>query len=202
MTTRLTVADFFCGAGGFSEGFYQAGFDIKFCLDNWKLAIKSHDLNHPNCKSVIMNILKIVFDDVNSKNYIDNIVPDTDIIIGSPPCVSFSNSNKSGKADKTLGIQLFEQFLRIVLWKLTKGKCKYWIMENVPNSLKYIKDSYTWDELNLPKLESDNNPSLDIPQKNILVASDYGAPQIRKRGVCGNYIIPKKKKKKLLFVIF
>ena len=30
----MKVVDFFCGGGGFSEGFRQAGFDIVFAVDN------------------------------------------------------------------------------------------------------------------------------------------------------------------------
>ena len=179
-TNGITVADFFCGAGGFSEGFYQQGFDVVFGLDCWKPAHITHEHNHPQCKTVCMNILDI--------DQIDSIVPDTDIIIGSPPCVSFSNSNVSGKADKTLGLQLIHQYLKIVLYKQSKpnSRLKYWIMENVPNSLDFIKDKYTAAELGLdPSL-----PDLLIPCKNILIASDYGSPQGRKRAIVGNYILP------------
>jgi len=135
MPNKLTVADFFCGCGGFSEGFHQSGFEIKFSLDNWKLATETHDINHPDSKCTHMDITDI------SNDKIDEIIPDTDIIIGSPPCVSFSNSNKSGNADKTLGHKLILQFLKIVLHKKTKpnSKLKYWIMENVPNSLKFLE---------------------------------------------------------------
>ena len=179
-TNGITVADFFCGAGGFSEGFYQQGFDVVFGLDCWKPAHITHEHNHPQCKTVCMNILDI--------QQIDSIVPDTDIIIGSPPCVSFSNSNVSGKADKTLGLQLIHQYLKIVLYKQSKpnSRLKYWIMENVPNSLEFIQDKYTAAELGLdPSL-----PDLLIPCKNILLASDYGSPQGRKRAIVGNYILP------------
>jgi DNA (cytosine-5)-methyltransferase 1 len=181
-TTGITVADFFCGAGGFSEGFYQEGFNVVFGLDCWKPAQITHEHNHPTCKTICMNILDIQTDQI------DTIVPDTDIIIGSPPCVSFSNSNVSGKADKTLGLQLIHQYLKIVLYKQTKpnSKLKYWIMENVPNSLEFIKDKYTASELGLdPSL-----PDLNIHCKNILIASDYGSPQSRKRAIVGNYILP------------
>ncbi|NOQ38346.1 DNA cytosine methyltransferase, partial [archaeon] len=97
---KLSVADFFCGAGGFSEGFRQKGFDVVFALDNWKPACDTHELNHPKCKHANMNILEL-----NTPEKIDEIVPDTDILIGSPPCVAFSGSNKAGKADKSLGIR-------------------------------------------------------------------------------------------------
>jgi DNA (cytosine-5)-methyltransferase 1 len=182
-TNKLTVADFFCGAGGFSEGFNKSGFSIVFALDNWKHAVNTHHLNHPECKTTLMNIL-----DLNTIELIDEIIPDTDIIIGSPPCISFSNSNKSGKADKSLGIKLIEQFLKIVLYKKTKknSKLKFWIMENVPNSLKCVKDIYTSKELGL----NEKLPNLIVNNKNILIASNYGSPQGRKRAICGDYIIP------------
>ena len=183
--TVYTVSDFFCGAGGFSEGFRQAGMDVIFSLDSWKLATETHDVNHSNHKCVHMSIL-----DINTVEEMDKIIPDTDIIVGSPPCIAFSNSNKAGKADKTLGIQLINQYLKIILYKLTKkgSKLKYWILENVPNSIDYIKDEYTAKELGL----DEKLPNLKIPIKQILVASDYGAPQGRKRAIIGNYIIPPK----------
>ena len=59
-------------------------------------------------------------------------------------------------------------------------------MENVPNSLDFVKDRYTAEELGLdPSL-----PDLEIPHKNILVASHYGSPQGRKRAIAGDYILP------------
>ena len=43
---RLTVIDFFCGGGGFSEGFRRAGFDVIMGVDSWKPAIETHNFNH------------------------------------------------------------------------------------------------------------------------------------------------------------
>jgi DNA (cytosine-5)-methyltransferase 1 len=180
---RLTVADFFCGAGGFSEGFRQKNFNVVFALDNWKPAIATHELNHPKCKAVLMDILEL-----DTPQKIDEVVPDVDIIVGSPPCVAFSGSNKAGKADKSLGVKLIETYLRIIAWKKNKGTLKYWILENVPNSEKHIKDEYTWQELGLPG----KGPSLKILRRNILNAAHYGAPQGRKRFVCGDYPEPEK----------
>jgi len=182
-TVEKTVADFFCGAGGWTEGFYQEGFNVIFALDSWKQALITHEHNHNECKTVCMNILEI-----DSVEKIDEIVPDTDIIVGSPPCVSFSYSNNSGNADKTLGMKLIRQFLKIVLYKKTKknSKLKYWIMENVPNSIKFVKDKYTAEELGLDS----SLPDLIINIKTILTASDYGSPQGRKRAIVGDFIIP------------
>ena len=79
MVESYTVADFFCGAGGFSEGFNQEGFKIVFSLDNWKPAKITHDFNFPDCDCKLMNILEL-----DTPEKIAEIIPDTDNI-GSPP---------------------------------------------------------------------------------------------------------------------
>ena len=181
----MRVADFFCGAGGFSEGFRIQGFDVIFGLDNWAPAIATHKFNHPEAKHHLGNILEI------KPEEIDKLIPDTEIIIGSPPCVSFSGSNKAGKADKSLGTALIEKFLQIIAVKKNKkgSKLKYWLLENVPNSKKHIKKSYTFKELNLP---GGSKTALEIPVRKVLNSADYGTPQTRSRFVCGEYLLPEK----------
>ena len=168
----LTIADLFCGAGGFSEGFRQKGFEVVVALDYWNPAIRTLKLYHPKCKFALMDIR-----DLDSSEKIEAIVPDVDVIIGSPPCVSFSHSNIAGKADKSLGLELIRTFLRIVACKKKKGSLKYWIMENVPNAVRYTNDEYAHNDLGL----SGTGPPLCIPKKLMLNAADYGAPQERHR---------------------
>jgi DNA (cytosine-5)-methyltransferase 1 len=182
---RLSVADFFCGAGGFSEGFRQKGFDVVFALDNWKPAIDTHALNHPDCKHLQMSILDI------SPDKIDELIPDTEIIVGSPPCVAFSGSNKAGKADKSLGMALINKFLQIITHKKNKegSILKYWILENVPNTQKHIKQSYTFEELGLP---GGSKEAIVINKSEILNAAEFGSPQTRRRMFCGDFPEPKK----------
>jgi len=180
----MSVADFFCGAGGFSEGFRQAGFNVEFALDIWGPAIDTHELNHPECDHAKMDIREL-----KTPELIDAIVPDTEIIIGSPPCVSFSGSNKAGKADKTLGMELIEAYLRIVAWKKNKpgSILRYWVMENVPNSAKHTKEKYTFGELGL---KGGRKVALRLSQRHILNAAHYGAPQTRTRFFGGEYPAP------------
>ena len=189
MKTPLTVIDFFCGAGGFSEGFRQAGFKIIAGYDSWGPAIKTYNHNfHLNCKE--KNIL-----DFQSIDEI-NTIPNTDIIIGSPPCVSFSSSNHSGKADKSLGLKLIQTFLKIVAVKKLQAnsQLKAWYMENVPNSLKYLKTAYTLNDLGLEEWAIQNNYSpahiaIEIDGNTAIInAADYGAVQARKRMFAGEII--------------
>ena len=186
MGKRLTVIDFFCGAGGFSEGFRQAGFDVVMGVDNWQPAITTHNINH-GLNDTPISVLE--FEDIQKIE----ALPDTDIIVGSPPCVSFSLSNKGGGADKTLGIRLIEAYLRIVAVKKHKkgSVLKAWLMENVPNSRNYVKQVYTFADLGLSDWAKSNSMdpgaiALNVSNNGgVLKASDYGAAQSRSRFVCG-----------------
>jgi len=210
MKNVLTVSDFFCGAGGFSEGFRQAGFKIVFALDYWGPARETHKLNHPNCKHPGLDCYKESDGDIlNIKvTDVDAIVPDVDVIIGSPPCVSFSSSNCAGKANKTHGIRLIKKYLQIIAVKKHKPDSilKYWLLENVSNSKKELQDKYTFRELQLTneilesfgihKKEIDIALKIDISDDNIYNSADYGIPQRRKRLVVGDYPRPKTTHKK------
>lgn len=152
MNKKLTVVDFFCGAGGFSEGFRQQGFSIIWGIDKWEPAISTYNHNYDlNCETNDILKLSQEFKEIDR-------IPNSDIIIGSPPCVSFSNSNKSGKADKSMGVMLTEAFLRIVaIKKFQKGSVlKAWYMENVPNSLKHLKKEYSFKDLDLSEWANEN----------------------------------------------
>jgi DNA (cytosine-5)-methyltransferase 1 len=193
MDKKLTVIDFFCGAGGFSEGFRQAGFKIVKGYDNWAPAIETHNHNF-GTNSEVKNILDF-------KNSIEEIekLPETDIILGSPPCVSFSSSNKSGKADKSLGVDLTETFLRIVAIKKHQPNSilKAWFMENVVNSKRYLQPSYTFRDLNLTEWAqknrlSPNKVAIDFYDNTANINSaDYGSYQARKRLIAGEIISKK-----------
>lgn len=183
---RLRVADFFCGAGGFSEGFRQKGFDIVFALDNWKPAIETHRFNQGDrCVRVQRDILSI------RPEEIDDLVPDTEIMIGSPSCVAFSGSNRAGKADKSMGIRLIKKYLQIVAHKKNKegSRLRYWVLENVPNAMKHIKMSYTFKELGLP---GGDRVALQATRCDVYNAADFGAPQTRRRAFLGDYPSPVK----------
>ena len=132
---KLTVIDFFCGAGGFSEGFRQQGFEIIKGVDNWKPAIETFNYNFGlNCE------IKSMLDYEESIEEIEAL-PDTHVILGSPPCVNFSNSNKSGKADKSMGLRLTEVLLRIIAVKKHKPNSilKAWFIENVARCIRNLK---------------------------------------------------------------
>ncbi|MCF0075335.1 DNA cytosine methyltransferase [Dyadobacter sp. CY261] len=190
MSNKLTLLDFFCGAGGFSEGFRQEGFDIVAGYDHWEAATKTFNHNF-GTTSMVKNIL----DFESSVEEIEKL-PDTSVILGSPPCVTFSSSNISGKADKTSGITLTQIFLRIVAVKKWKkgSKLEAWLMENVPSSIKHLGKEYTFEELGLAEWAIKNRIGkskvaikLDGNQK-VINSADYGCPQSRARVISGEIV--------------
>ncbi|WEJ61880.1 DNA cytosine methyltransferase [Thiomicrorhabdus lithotrophica] len=189
---KLRVIDFFCGAGGFSEGFRQEGFEVVMGIDFWQPAIDSHNLNH-GLEDSVKDVMDFWGEDSGDVLEIDGI-PDTEILIGSPSCVSFSMSNKAGKACKISGIQLILSFLRVICVKKHQKKSilQAWYLENVPQSEKFIQPNYTFSDLNLSRWARALGKKADdiaIQTKGyVLNAADYGAPQSRRRFIAGEFI--------------
>ncbi len=159
-------------------------------VENWRPAVETHNLNH-GLQDEPMDVLWYE----KSVEAIEKL-PDTDVIVGSPPCIAFSMSNKAGKADKTLGIRLIKAYLRVVAVKKHKkdSKLKAWLMENVPNARNYTKPEYTFASLGLSdwaKSIGKKPGDLALQARDnggVIVASDYGAPQKRERFVCGEVV--------------
>lgn len=182
----MRVADFFCGGGGFSEGFRQAGFDIVFAVDKWEPAVRTYRGNKPGVnvrQDDVIRISNLPDDEFEA------LVPDSEVIIGSPPCQSFSHSNKSGNADKAIGIKLIEAYLKIIARKKYKqgSILRYWVLENVPAVKDYIKEEYTAADLGL---EGDFVLRPRDGASGKYNAKYYGAPTNRERYLCGEFPRP------------
>ena len=179
-TKAPTVLDLFCGAGGMSLGFQNVGCEILGGIDKHLHAIRTHHSNFPNCK------LKLDAQPIESLinlSQLDIQPGEVDILIGGSPCQVFSLVGK-GKM-RSLGKQiesdiinfLYEQFIRFVEYY----KPLFFVIENV-NHLRnhWIFPTLIGDlEKGLHKTNC-NYPGYNISSQ-ILIASDYGVPQIRKR---------------------
>ena len=173
MTTRnvLTVGDLFCGAGGFSEGFRQAGFRVKWAIDNWEPAVTTFRKNFPGTRvPQPRNLL-----DERSLDDLERV----DVLVGGPPFTHFSLANKGGNGDLKLGLGLVARFLDAV--ELLKPD--YWIMENVPNLLQILRRQTD------PRLSEDRIKRL-LPKVRVLHADQFGVPQSRRRLFAGNFPDP------------
>ena len=101
----LTVGDLYCGAGGFSEGFRQAGFEISWAIDKWGPAAETYEKNIG---------VKVTPEDVTRRSFDFASLPKVDVLIGSPPCQPFSLANRGGGGDAAGGLRLVVIFLEAV----------------------------------------------------------------------------------------
>lgn len=76
----MNVIDLFCGAGGFSKGFEQAGFDVRYGIDLWRDAIVTYRHNFPKAVAVNQDITEISGSDILAATNLS--AEDVDVIIG------------------------------------------------------------------------------------------------------------------------
>lgn len=165
MQKKPTVIDLFCGCGGLSQGFIDAGYNIVLGVDKWDDAIETFRHNHKGVKGKVADLLELNPKDV--EKYLNH--NEIDVIIGGPPCQGFSLAGKRIVEDERN--QLYKTFVNFV----AHFKPKAFLMENVPNIMSMgegaIKNQIVKDFESLGYKVS----------SKILMASDYGVPQNRKR---------------------
>lgn len=163
----MNVIDLFCGCGGFSKGFEQAGFDIRLGVDIWQDAVTTYQANFPKTATIIDDITNLTGDDLLSAARLQP--EDVDVIIGGPPCQGFSVSGKRMLDDPRNS--LYKSFVRMVQTIQPKA----FVMENVPGLVKLfngqVKDEVIEDFTRI-------GYKVDMHQ---LMACDFGVPQARKR---------------------
>ena len=115
----ITVIDLFCGAGGFSMGFFQAGFDVVLGIDNWNVACETHELNGLG-EARNLNLLEVDADSVlRLRRELEEEYREIDVVIGSPPCTEFSYAKNAGKGDIEKGMVLVRRnlmFVQIIIY--------------------------------------------------------------------------------------
>lgn len=163
---KLNVLDMFCGCGGLSKGFLDAGCRIVLGTDNDLAALKTFEKNHDGSHSSAIDLSER---DFNKK--IDEIISDTkiDIIVAGPPCQGFSLTGPRNFDDKR------NRLYMSVIKAVEIYSPKAFVIENVPGMATLYKGQVK-DEI-IRRLEV-----LGYSVKcDILCAADYGVPQIRKR---------------------
>lgn len=164
---KYRIIDLFCGCGGFSKGFLNAGFEVLLGIDHWEDATNTYAKNFPNTKVLTEDITSVsgkqITDLLNCEG------TDIDVIIGGPPCQGFSVSGWR-LVDDPRNV-LYKSFVKIV----EQLQPKMFVMENVPGLVRLyggkIKDEVIKDFSNIGY-----NVSCQL-----LHACNYGVPQTRKR---------------------
>lgn len=158
---KPTVVSLFSGGGGLDLGFKNRGFDIIWAIDNDKDAVSSYQENLGK---------HIIQEDITRVSEED--IPEADVVIGGPPCQSFSLVGKR-RMDDDRG-KLVWQYMRII----NKIKPKMFVFENVIG-LKSAKTSEGTLVIN-DLITAFNELGYKVKWE-VLNAADYGVPQRRKR---------------------
>lgn len=159
------VIDLFCGCGGLSLGFEQAGYNVLLGIDNWKDALVTFKHNHHGSETMCADLMKLNPKEVEEKIGKQNV----DVIIGGPPCQGFSIAGKRIVDDDRN--KLYKSYVRMVDY----FKPKAFVLENVPNILT-IGDSIIKHTI-IADFEALGYKVVN----KVLLASDYGVPQNRRR---------------------
>lgn len=203
--------DLFAGAGGLSEGFSQAGYSpvahvemddaacytlktraaFRWLKKNCKKEIYSQYLNGEISRADFYSkVPKEVLDSVLNYEISKESLPEIfkkidcllggktlDLIIGGPPCQAYSIAGRSRSNTRMVGDKrnymyiLYAEFLK-------KYQPKYFVFENVLGLLSAKEEDGTLHFNKMRKLYKQCGYSTDF---RILVASDYGVLQNRKR---------------------
>lgn len=168
MSTELSVIDLFCGAGGLSEGFRQAGFHVLAGNDYDDAAGETFSATHTEAKFLGGPIQNISVDDF--KRAAGVRANELDVLIGGPPCQGFSVYNhQRGMHDERSS--LYREYLRIV-----DGLMPKWVvLENV-TGITSAGDGQAVGAI------ADGLKSLGYQvEAMVLKAEEYGVPQERRR---------------------
>lgn len=159
------IIDLFCGCGGLSLGFENAGFEIAFAVDMWNDAIKTYNHNHKNSVAICKDIHELDSKFLREFSKKENIVG----VIGGPPCQGYSTVGTRDINDPRN--HLYLEYCRVV----EAVKPEFFVIENVRGLLTLNKGMFKDDILNRFK-ELGYNVSYKIVN-----AANYGVPQNRQR---------------------
>lgn len=169
-TNTLNVIDLFCGCGGMSKGLTDAGLNVIAGIDIWDKAVESYNKNALH-KAYCADLTQLPPEKFNELYNKEN--KNVDIIVGGPPCQSFSIAGKRDKNDPRN--TLFMEYVKY----LDYFKPKAFIMENVIGMLsKKTENGENVIDIIMEQLNKQYNCII-----NKLYASDFEVPQNRRRTI-------------------
>ena len=182
-TSDLKAVSLFSGAGGFDLGIEAVGFSTLFATDIDAACcdtLRTNKQTSTKLKKPFLQNARIVqscVKDLNAEEILQSLKlrpGDVDLLIGGPPCQSFSVIGRRNGRNDPNGV-LIDEYLRL----LSGIRPKAFIFENV-KGIKSIDGGTLFKELT----ERMEQPTPDLRytlSPFCLNASDYGVPQNRER---------------------
>jgi DNA (cytosine-5)-methyltransferase 1 len=161
---KYRVVDLFCGAGGLSEGFRQAGYQI----------VAANDVDPDACATFHTNFPEahVVCGDLRAPHVHEEILrasAGSEIVVGGPPCQAFSQVRNHVRVIDDPRNSLYREFVDVV--RILKPQA--FVMENVPGLDQMGVREQILQDLSL---ETEYRVVAQV-----LDAADFGVPQTRKR---------------------
>jgi DNA (cytosine-5)-methyltransferase 1 len=170
MESCPTVIDLFCGAGGLSHGFRQAGYSVLLGNDIDPTFGETFSRSHNSATFVATPIQSLSSAEILSSTGLSK--GQLDVLVGGPPCQGYSVYNHGrGEHDPRAG--LFREYLRLV----RDIAPKWLVMENVTGLL-----SISGGELIRTIADEISKLGYTVEWR-VLHSEDYGVPQLRRRVV-------------------
>lgn len=167
VTTRRTI-DLFCGAGGITEGFRQAGYVSLYGNDVMPEAVETFKFNHPEAIADCRPIEEV--DPALIRAQLGLARGELDVLVGGPPCQGFS-INAPDRFLEDPRNKLFKHYERF----LEEFAPQAFVFENVPGLLS-IGDGQVYRQI----VDIFTGLGYHVTAK-ILFAAHYGVPQERWR---------------------
>lgn len=164
----LTTIDLFCGAGGITQGFREAGYACLYGNDCSPEAVDTFSLNHPDAWGDNCDIEDV--DPAMVRKRLGLKEGALDVLVGGPPCQGFS-INAPGRFLSDPRNKLFKDYLRF----LEEFEPKAFLFENVPGLLS-LGDGKVFRQI----LHEFAEHGYHVTTR-ILFAAHYGVPQERWR---------------------
>lgn len=179
--SRPTAVDLFCGAGGFSLGVEQAGFDVLAAVDYDAVHSAIHSFNFPHCEVVCDDAQLLSGADLLESARTAAVARNRewdgklDLVIGGSPCQGFSYGGKRQLDDERN--HLVFAFARLV----AEMQPRYFVLENVPGMLR-MKSPRDASKTTIEELTQELTAAgYNVLPSTPLNAAEMGVPQDRRR---------------------
>ncbi len=166
---RPLAIDLFCGVGGMSLGFEQAGFRVLAAVDVDPIHVETYQKNFPDTVAHTADLRTLTGQRLRELASLED--GELDVLFGGPPCGGFSVMGKRCEDDIRNG--LLAQFARLV----DELQPKYAVLENVEGLLSSHGEKALTGFLSAVA----GAGYCSVDPVYILDASSYGVPQRRRR---------------------